>query len=296
VTLLASREKVGKSTLMGQAVAALAAAPSDFFEEPIAAPVKSLWIGIDEPLGDIVRRLDRYQLNAAGLSDKVAIRTARPEALDLVRWIQEEEFRLVVLDHLTAYAAGRVEDTNKAMHYLPIMRELSDVARESRVGLVVLHHAAKSGGYRDSTAIGAGVDAIVLMTPELNELGEEKEGSDGLKRHFVCKGRIPMVNRFTTEYLGGYQVVVRSNLPLDQQILRYIGANPHCSGRDIRAAVGGRHAAVLEVLSQLATNQLIRDEGRHGRAKWVTVLAVPGPQPGTGGNQSWGPREPSGSP
>jgi hypothetical protein len=294
VTMLAAREKVGKSTLLGQAVAALANAPSEFMGEPIAGPMRSLWVGIDEPLGDIVRRLDRYQLNQPILDQRVAVRNRKPEATDLVKWIEEEDWQFVVLDHLTSFAAGRVEDANKPMQYQPIMQELSLIARETGVGLVVLHHSAKGGGYRDSTAIGAGVDALVIMKPELNDVGEEKEG-EGLKRHFTCKGRVPMVHAFTTEYLGGYQVLVQSNLPVDQQILRFIGANPHCSGRDVRSAVGCRPQVVVELLAQLEGNGLIHNDGSTAKAKWVTVL-VPHKNGEPRGNHSGNRWEPSGSP
>lgn len=272
VTLLAAREKVGKSTLMGQAVAALAAAPTEFMGEAIPGPHKTLWVGIDEPLGDIVRRLDRYDLNAPTLADRVAVRNLKPAAADLIRWIKEEDFRLIVLDHLTSYAMGRIEDTNKAIQYTPIMQELSGVARETGAGMVVLHHSAKGGGYRDSTAIGAQVDVIIVMRRDLNEQGEEGDEQNGLKRHFTCAGRVPVSHAFTTEYQGGYQMLMQSGLPLDQQILRYVGANPGCSGRDVRGAVGGRTLAVTEKLAELARNGLLCDRGTTGKAKWYTAI------------------------
>lgn len=274
VTLFAAREKVGKSTLMGQAVAALASAPGEFFGDAIPAPCKTLWVGIDEPLGDIVRRLDRYDLNAPALAARVAVRNEKPTATDLVSWIRAEAFRLVILDHLTAYASGRVEDPNKAMQYHPIMQEFSLVARETGAALIVLHHSPKgTSGYRDSTAIGAGADVLIHMRGETDEAGEEK---DGLIRIFTCKGRVPVVSRFQTEYRGGEQVLVPSDLPLDQQILRFIGANPNCSGRDIRGAVGGKTAGVLEALAELSRNGLIRDIGTGGKGRWLTTLSQNG--------------------
>lgn len=269
VTLLAAREKVGKSTIMGQATAALASAPTEFLGGNIPGPGKTLWIGIDEPLGDIVRRLDRYQLNVEHLARMVAVRNARPGALELAEWIAREQFTLVVLDHLTAYGLGRVADGNRASDYTPIMQELSTVARETNCALVALHHSAKGGGYRDSTAIGAQVDAIITMKPEHDsETGEER---DSLRRIFDCKGRVPMTAHWETDYIDGYHQLIESGVPLDQQILRFIARNPGCSGRDIRTSVGGKTERITRTLNELEGNGLIQDTGTNGKGKWVTI-------------------------
>src|SRR5215218_2310626 len=58
VTLLASPEKTGKSTLVGQAVAAKAQG-KDFLGEPTERG-STLWLALDEPLNDVVRRFVRY--------------------------------------------------------------------------------------------------------------------------------------------------------------------------------------------------------------------------------------------
>jgi RecA-family ATPase len=55
VTLLAAREKAGKSTLLGQAVATLSSGGE--FLGQVCGPARVLWYAIDEAPADAVRRL-----------------------------------------------------------------------------------------------------------------------------------------------------------------------------------------------------------------------------------------------
>ncbi len=76
VSLLASPEKTGKSlTLVGQAVAAKALG-HDFLGEATEQGA-TLWLALDEPLNDVVRRLVRYGAQAGSRSVRKSATLAR---------------------------------------------------------------------------------------------------------------------------------------------------------------------------------------------------------------------------
>lgn len=277
VTLLAAREKVGKSTMMGQAAAALAKAPQAFLGDDIADPAPTLWIGLDEPLGDIVRRLDRYGLREPALTDRIAIRNQRPSLDVLLRMVEAFRPRLIVLDHLTEYVTGVVDDPNSPTQYQPILRDFRQLAQATNTGIVLLHHASKAGGYRDSTAIGAGVDAIVLMV--------EDEKDEAL-RVCKCRGRVA-VSDFRLTYVGGYYETTDGGVSLNLQIQRVIRAQPGCSTRAIVSQVHGKTETVVAELSEIEVSGLIQNRGNGSRSAWYTSLPSNGLYDGNGqGNAS----------
>jgi hypothetical protein len=86
LTMLAAPEKSGKSTLLGQAIAAKATG-REFLGEPMTRGT-SLWMGLDEPLNDIVRRFDRY-----GARDRVVITQEIPGPAELRELIHGDRQR-----------------------------------------------------------------------------------------------------------------------------------------------------------------------------------------------------------
>ena len=258
VTLLTAREKVGKSTLMGQAVAQSSHGPCTFLGDDIDGPRRTLWLALDEPLGDLVRRLSRYTAHP----ERIGIRTTRPDPELFARIIQMVGAQLVVIDHLTAYGSGVVKDANQATDLEPLLKTLRTIAQATKAGIVLLHHSAKgSGDYRDSTAIGAGVDAMVLMKPAED---------DPDLRVCTCKGRVPNVD-FKMAYVGGlYDVVENNAVSLTLQVQRFITANPGCSTRQIMGAIVGRSDTILAKVNEIEASGLIENRGEGQRSSWYT--------------------------
>jgi AAA domain-containing protein len=120
VTLLASAEKLGKSTLAGQAAAALVTGGRFLGEAVATSPV--LWFALDEPLGDLVRRLAAY-----GARDEVFVCQQPATADQLEQLIRTTAAQLVVVDTLLEYFAGTVQDPNQAAHWLAPLKALRDV-------------------------------------------------------------------------------------------------------------------------------------------------------------------------
>lgn len=257
VTLLAAREKVGKSTLMGQAVASLSYAPRTFLDDDIETPGMTLWLALDEPVGDLVRRLDRL-----GTTERVAVLPERPESLQLFQIVQELKARLVVIDTLTEFVSGLVDDPNRPAQLQPILKALRAIAQQTGCGIVLLHHASKvNGDYRDSTQIGAGVDAMVLM---------KEDESDEALRTCKCKGRVPNVD-FKMRFVGGRYEVEESDVPIRLQIQRVINGQPGITTRQIIALVKGKTQTVTQELKLIEAAGLIRDAGNDHRSAWITA-------------------------
>jgi len=82
--------------------------------------------------------------------------------VDLKQAIIETGARLVVIDALADVMLGG--DENAVKDTQPIFRGLKGVAEETGAAFLVVHHTNKSGAYRGSTAIPAGVDLGLQMS------------------------------------------------------------------------------------------------------------------------------------
>ena len=114
VTLLSGREKIGKSTLVASAVAAVSCG-QNVLGVPIERPLQTIWYNIDEPIGDTVLRFGRLGADAG----RIAInREPRLESellaaleVDLASF---EGVDLVVVDTLSRVLAASGVDPNSS--------------------------------------------------------------------------------------------------------------------------------------------------------------------------------------
>ncbi len=259
VSLLAAEEKAGKSTLTGQAAATLVTAGT-FLGIPLELrPV--LWLALDEPLGDLVRRFVRF-----GARRGVAVVQERPSLPGLRRLIEEVGPGLVVVDTLAEYAAGDVEDLNDAGQWLAPLRGLRQVAQETGAGILLLHHTNRSSGrYRGSSQIGAGVDAILEMTAD---------PTDPAVRVIRSRGRILNETlRLRYSELEGYRLE-GAEVSLETRVLGAIGSHPGKGVKYLRKVVGGKAGDVDAILERLERAGAIRNAGTD-RGKAYHLAGVP---------------------
>ena len=265
VTLLAAPEKAGKSTLLGQACAALAAG-AVFLGDPVEAGTV-LWLALDEPLQDVVRRLAGY-----GARDRVVISPEKPSPSQLEAAIREHQARAVVIDTLTEFVAGAVLDLNQAAQLQPVLQFLRVVMQRTGAACVLVHHANRATGkYRDSSQIGAGVDAIIEMfTVE----------EDPTVRRFRTRGRMQMED-FRLRYVGERYEMEEGELPLEIRVYRVIESRPGIGLTQLRRAVIGSSTAVDHALADLVRKGAVHDDGDdRGRAFRTTKLQAIGPKAG----------------
>jgi hypothetical protein len=237
VSLLAAREKDGKSTLAAAAAAAVTTGGL-FLGEP-TTPGTVLWVGVEEHPHDLVQRATAFGTDP----DRLFILGPTEDPMGTLKAaVSDVQPVYVVLDTLMTWAVEYVEDPHSAASWSPVMSALTAMARESGAAFTLNHHARKSDGkYRDSTAIGAGVDVILEMGPQAD---------DPAVRVLTARGRWAMKG-FAVRYRGDGFELTAGELTVDARVLLHVEQNPGTSKRRVRDLVGGRAQVVDASLETL---------------------------------------------
>lgn len=256
VSLFSAREKIGKSTLTGQAVAA-ATRGGTFLGEVVPA-CDVLWYGIDEPIGDAVRRL---QENGADV-DRTILQDVRPESAADLRSDLERfpDVRLVVIDTLTELASGQLESDKDAQQVAMFVRPYVEVARQTGVALLLIHHTTKAGReFRGSVQLGAAVDVKVqLRQPERaipeGEVDDEPTTDDGI-RLLDAKGR-GVTFGVRLQFDPGRYRLADTPPSMRNRVLDGVTMYGPISGSALAKEIGGKKERVLSALHALRVEGL----------------------------------------
>jgi hypothetical protein len=258
VTLLAGREKSGKSTLLG-AITAAVSADRPFLGMPVTGgPV--LVVGPEEHPHDLARRLSEMD------ADLTNVHTVSPpfdfkKPIDwLTRAIAEVQPVLLVGDTLAAISRGIIKKASQSDEWTPFLGELTELAHDSGVGIILAAHMKKDvNEYRDSTAIGANVDVILEM----------EEGDDCLRKFERSRARwhIPP---FAIRLVNNEYRLVGGEASLATRILRFIQENSGASKNRIVDGVGGNRAMTLATVDRLEAEGRIVNRGMAtGTSYWL---------------------------
>lgn len=262
LSMLAAREKIGKTTLLAWCAAQVTLGYPIFGAETVRGSV--LWVGLEEALGDAVRRFEAMK----GDVKRLQLVTDLPagEALEqLCAEILYVRPRLVIIDSLAAYATSK-EDENSATGWTQILQPMAKLARETKTAIVIVHHASRSSGaYRGSTAIGAAMDMIVEMYAE--------EGDDSARR-LEAKGRWKVEPKTRIRYESTSEsfssvttgdIQARRVQDLESEILDYVRAQGRAGKESIRKAVPGANARIDEaIVSLTGAGKLVHIGPREG--------------------------------
>lgn len=262
-TLLAAREKTGKSTLLAQAVAALTIG-GPFLDRDLD-PAIVLWYCLDEPIADCVRRFERL----GGDPDCLVISTERPTAGEMQAEAKAVGAALVVVDTLTELWRGMIRSEKDADDVAGFLDPYIRLLRESSISLIFSHHTPKSGNdYRGSGAIGAKVDVILLLRrpgtglrPEdSNETDSEPEIDDGQR---ILEGRGRGLPHFVHRLSFANQTYSLGETPLSlrERILAVVSQGVDTT-RGIRERVRGKSQRIGDTLAQLHREGIIKKAGR----------------------------------
>lgn len=275
VTLLAAREKLGKSILAGAAAAAVASG-RQFLGRPVLEG-SVLWLALEEHAGDVARRFQRFK---AGRRVTVGAMTAKPFD-DVGGAARALEPTLVVVDTLAALASSRVDDPSSSTAWTKVMTLLTAVARETGSAVLLLHHSRKSDGtYRDSTAIGAGCDVLLEM---------KDDAKDSTLRRISGRGRIPIEPEIAARLVGDrYELAEAGSDSLENQVLTFLGAHPGSSSRAIRDGVSGRAGDIDAIVRGLFDDGSIvnNPDGRGNAYSLTPDTARDTPPKGPGSTES----------
>jgi len=260
-TLLAAREKDGKSTLAASAIAAVSTG-SSFLDDPVERG-DVLLVALDEHPADAARRLVRFRGDPESVH--VLEHVERDVVEEIGAAIEAVRPRLVVVDALANVAAfAGVSDPHASAGWVPLLQGLTRPIRETGAGLLILHHSRRSDGeYRDSSAIGASVDAIATMF------------SDGRTRTIRMRARWPAAE-FAVRLAGDIEdedaplayELTSGELSLDTRVLLYIEAHEGESTRQVRSAVTGRSVDIARSIAGLAERAAIVDRGDGRATAW----------------------------
>jgi hypothetical protein len=166
LTLLVGKPKEGKTTFAYEVAGAVAAGVPFLGRKTTQCAV--LLLALEEHPRDVRARLQALPVPCldqvyvySGMLDPT---TANLEFLK--RTIQEQSIGLVIIDTLAAF--WRIKDENDAGAVIQAAMPILNLARESRAGVLLIHHARKSPGtfgdeIRGSGALFALVDVALIL-------------------------------------------------------------------------------------------------------------------------------------
>lgn len=263
-TLLAAREKAGKSTLIGYITARVSKGESFLGEYCVRGDV--LIVGLEEYLGDVARRLKRFGADGDKVTLVDGFMGEATRAQEIAAHIEDITPVLVVVDSLVAFANDRGIDENDAA-MATIVQPLTDAAHATGTALIIVHHANKAQGKaRGSTAITGATDVVCeFLTPD--------EDADPTMRRVRSVGRVPLIRQFDMRFDGDtYELADGPKAPLETRILAVVRDRPGISTNDAADAVGGNKADLISTLHRMQAENVIhnRSDSFH-RAKWTVA-------------------------
>ena len=258
ITLLAAREKGGKSTLAGAAAAAISAGKSFLGGNTI--PGNVLIVALEEHPQEFTQRLVRFGADPK----KIAIVSNQPNLIDAIeRTAEEIKPVLIIWDTLGAFAdaiSPSPIDPGDGPAWTRVMGVIVDITRRHGASLI-LHHSRKSDGkYRDSTAIGANVDFIVEM------FGEGTE-----PRTLKARGRFSLDDvRFHIE--NDTFKLIETEKQFQERVLQFVKENPKCTLRVLREAIGGKNEDISKARDKLMAAGLMTNIGTEANHCYMAVM------------------------
>ena len=275
VTLLAAREKDGKSTLAGAAAAAVTRGAT--FLDGVALRGVVVIAGLEEHPSEIATRLVGFDADPRMVH--IATYTVMNPVSELEIAVERIRPALVIVDTLSAIAEGKLED-GSAKAWQPLMAALTRIARDFNCAVIIIHHSRKSdGAYRDSSAIGANVDCIIEMHPD---------GRDQSARLLKAKARFPVPD-CTIRYDGtGYEMAetTEPEEAIRSAILKHVNEHPGCTLSQLRQGVRiGSYQAKQAIVDNLVAEGGLREEkGERGARLFypAATLAQPVSPPVSG--------------
>ncbi|MEQ1857239.1 MAG: AAA family ATPase [Longimicrobiales bacterium] len=267
LVVVAGPDKSGKSTLAAYAIAALSNG-EPFLGEPVSTRYgRSVLVGLEEAVGDEVRRL--ADIDAAPMCVQILTQAAGAEILTRTRelltaWPAD----LVVVDSLSEYARsmqGAVPEDGDTAGWAAAIRPLVSLAREFDLAVLVLHHVRRSDGqYRGSGEIAAACDAIL-------EMEVAKQGEDPTLRRFKGRGRWAVEPWSMRLGENRPELGEGIDLSLDARVLLHVEGIPGLSTRELCRRTGGRTANVMDALRRLKDRRAIENRGGGTGAKWHPI-------------------------
>jgi hypothetical protein len=264
VTLLAAREKDGKSTLAGAGAAAVTrGAP---FLDGVALQGTVVLAGFEEHPTEIATRLVQFKASPSEIS--IGTHIVSDPVTELEAAVAQIRPVLVIVDTLSAIAQGKIDD-GSAKGWQPLMAALTKLAREFNCAVLIIHHSRKSdGAYRDSTAIGANVDCIIEM---------RTDDKDTTVRQLSVRSRFTVHDCAIRYTESGYELADTDAPALRDAIQSFVRERPGCSLNQLKQGIHvGSSKAQGETASALVAEGVLREERGARNARLFFPVESPG--------------------
>lgn len=266
VSLLSGREKIGKSTLVGGAIAD-ASQGRDVLGATMVAPVRALWYAIDEPVADAVRRFE-----ALGAEPDGIVINDRPRTISELMAALEcdlaahQDVQVVVLDTLSRMLAVSGVDPNASKEVEPALARFVDFFHARNIAAILLYHTGKGGReYRGSTAIGAVVDEILTLRRrgQVEEDDFDDEVADDGRRLLVQDGRT-LRGRLHLTCVGGVYQPYRDSDSLREKLLSALRDHGSARSRAELTKLAGvrKEKGLKEIAAMIAEGAILERTSR----------------------------------
>lgn len=270
---LAGRPKIGKSLLALQFAHAVSSGGKIFGQAVEKAPV--LYLAFE----DSARRLQKRMKEQSWPANTNAVFCTAWEPLDqgglasLQRAMEEEGFRLVVIDTLSRALSGK-PDQNSVGDMTVVLSTIQRLALDRQAGLLVIdHHTKPRGTYPDpvddilgSTGKGAVADCIAGLYRErgkqgatLHIVGRDLEGDKRLAIEWDARSAC-------WQYLGDADEVAQESL--QARILTAVKAKGGCATTtEIAASLGKQKGNVSREIAALVGKRKLMSGKKEGRSQ-----------------------------
>ncbi len=170
ITLIAAREGLGKSTLFGEAATAVSAGRPFLGKFPTVQGAV-LWVLSEEAEGEMILRALDFDPERKGL-DFLFVQDHPSDALaQLVEGVAKIQPRLVIIDTLHSWAQAAIERSSQSDDWQTVMSGLDGISHVKGGPSILMsaQSTKETGEYRDSTAIGHGVDCVLTLCKIKND-------------------------------------------------------------------------------------------------------------------------------
>jgi putative DNA primase/helicase len=290
-TILAGREKLGKSTLMGYITARVTRGEPFLDSTEACQRGDVLLISLEEYIGDTLRRLQSFGANETKVHivDRLLGSGLNERVEELRGHIDAVTPALVIIDSLSKFSMGLVDEENSSKMGA-IANPLSDIAHDTGAALMISHHARKSDGRaRGHSSITAAFDVVCEFIRT-----EEQEKSDPTMRRMLSGGRVPVPSQYDFSFDGREYALAGfcSEQTLEERILTVVRSRPGCSARDVRSAVTGKETEIIGTMKAMVACGKLWREGESRAWKLYLPKNAPARMFGSGGHRNNGDDQP----
>jgi hypothetical protein len=252
LVVFAGAAKSGKSTILGQALAALSV--GGVFLGERCTKGRAILVNLEEHLFSLHERFGSLEVEGQHI-DVMTLDAPNPPTA-IKEHIETEDIKLVLIDSLTEWARKTqrsVPNDGDNAGWASVMRPLVCLAHQTGVAVIVIHHARKdSSRYRGATEILAAADVLL----EFSGAGGQKQPNSreikGSGRRLITPIKVLWENGRYALVSGAHQEPT-----LDLRILSFIAANPSSTKSDIRKGVQGGNTAIDSTLNDLKQRDVL---------------------------------------